>query len=200
MGKYYWMKMHDNFFDRFEIKKLRKIPGGDTYTIIYLKLLILSLNTDGKIPFERLESNIVKEIALKINEDDTSVEMAVNALQMLKLLEEVDGDVELPEHSKVTGNAKLPPPSRKALPNKIKKSYGQYNNVKLSDDDLQKLADFFGSDIIRNQKIEDMSLYLKSKGDKYKDHCATLMTWGRKDGFGTKKRTPKKKFDVNDWV
>ena len=35
--KYYWLKLKDDFFNSREIKKLRRIAGGDTYTIIYLK-------------------------------------------------------------------------------------------------------------------------------------------------------------------
>lgn len=197
MAKYYWLKLHDNFFDRIEIKKLRKMPGGDTLTIIYLKLLLLSLNTDGKIIYEKLESSIVKELALKIGEEELSIEMALSALTFLNLIEEVEGDVELSEHKKVVGASA----SRKSLPEKIKKKYGQFQNVKLSDEEIVKLEAFFGSATIMNQRIEDMSVYLKSKGDKYKDHYATLMNWGRKDGFGkARKRTPKKSFDQEDWV
>ena len=132
MARYYWLKLHDNFFDKYEIRKLRKIPGGDTYTIIYLKLLLYTMNTDGKIPFEGLESHIHKEIALKINEDETSVEMTLNALKMLKLLEEREGDVAFPEHEKVTG-AIAPKPSKKALPENKPKMYGTFENVPLSD-------------------------------------------------------------------
>ena len=39
--KYYWLRLKNNFFQQKEIKKLRKIAGGDTYTIIYLKLTFL---------------------------------------------------------------------------------------------------------------------------------------------------------------
>lgn len=35
--RYYWLKLPDGFFRQKAIKKLRKIAGGDTYTIIYLK-------------------------------------------------------------------------------------------------------------------------------------------------------------------
>jgi hypothetical protein len=35
--RYYWLKLQDGFFDSKRIKKLRKLAGGDTYTIIYLK-------------------------------------------------------------------------------------------------------------------------------------------------------------------
>ena len=41
--KYYWLKLDRHFFGNARIKKLRKLAGGDTYTIIYLKLLLLML-------------------------------------------------------------------------------------------------------------------------------------------------------------
>ena len=41
--KYYWLKLGDEFFGDKTIKKLRKIAGGDTYTIIYLKMLLLAV-------------------------------------------------------------------------------------------------------------------------------------------------------------
>lgn len=200
MARYYWLKLHDNFFDKFEIKKLRKIPGGDTYTIIYLKLLILTRNTGGIYNFKGMESHVHKEIALDINEDESAVELALNALKMLKLLEEKEGDVALPEHEQVIG-AVAPKPSRNALPENIKKKYGKFNNVKLSDKELVDLKEFFGSEDIMWDRVDDLSLYLKSKGDKYKSHCATLMTWGRKDGFGKKQSKSKKaEFKEDNWL
>ena len=39
--KYYWLKLKEGFFEQKIIKKLRKIAGGDTYVIIYLKMQLL---------------------------------------------------------------------------------------------------------------------------------------------------------------
>ena len=48
MGKrYYWLKLPDDFFRQKPIKKLRKIAGGDTYTIIYLKMLLIAMKQDS---------------------------------------------------------------------------------------------------------------------------------------------------------
>ena len=197
MARYYWLKLHDNFFDKYEIRKLRKIPGGDTYTIIYLKLLLYTMNTDGKIPFEGLETHIHKEIALKINEDETSVEMTLNALKMLKLLEEKEGDVAFPEHEKVTG-AIAPKPSKKALPENKPKMYGTFENVPLSDAQYEKALKFYGSAGLLENRINDMSVYCKAKGKKYKDYGAALIQWGRKDGIkGTAK---KEEFKEDNWL
>ena len=41
--RYFWLKLDRHFFNNARIKKLRRLAGGDTYTIIYLKLLLLSI-------------------------------------------------------------------------------------------------------------------------------------------------------------
>ena len=51
--KYFWLKLKDNFFNQKEIKKLRRIAGGDTYTIIYLKLQLLSIKKEGVIDADK---------------------------------------------------------------------------------------------------------------------------------------------------
>ena len=45
--RYYWLKLQDGFFTSKRIKKLRRLAGGDTYTIIYLKMQLLAMKTDG---------------------------------------------------------------------------------------------------------------------------------------------------------
>lgn len=55
--KYYWLKMTDQFFEDKAIKKLRKIAGGDTYTIIYLKMLLTAIKQGNKMYFEGIEDD-----------------------------------------------------------------------------------------------------------------------------------------------
>lgn len=50
--RYYWLKLPDGFFRQKAIKKLRKIAGGDTYTIIYLKMLLVAMKQDGRLEIE----------------------------------------------------------------------------------------------------------------------------------------------------
>lgn len=90
--KYYWLKLMGDFFTQPKIKKLRKIAGGDTYTIIYLKLQLLSLKNDGKLFFEGIEDNIIEEIALTIDEDVDNVQVTFQYLLNQGLIEEVTQD------------------------------------------------------------------------------------------------------------
>jgi predicted phage replisome organizer len=93
MGKkYYWLQLKDDFFNQKEIKKLRKIAGGDTYTVIYLKMLLLSLKNDGKLYFDGVEENFAEEISLEIDEEIDNVKIVVMFLLKNNLIEEISED------------------------------------------------------------------------------------------------------------
>ncbi len=86
--RYYWLKLHEGFFDDPIIKKLRKIAGGDTYTCIYLKMMLMSVKTEGILIYEGIESSLEKELALKLDEEEENVKIVINYLFSFKLLEE----------------------------------------------------------------------------------------------------------------
>lgn len=62
--RYYWLKLMDDFFDSKRIKKLRKMAGGDTYTIIYLKMQLLSLKKVAIWNTLVLKMNFTKRLPL----------------------------------------------------------------------------------------------------------------------------------------
>lgn len=90
--KYYWLKLKDDFFMTREVKKLRRIAGGDTYTIIYLKLQLLSIKREGLIMYEGTESSLTEQLALELDEDEDNVKMTVAFLQANKLIEQLSED------------------------------------------------------------------------------------------------------------
>ncbi|WP_159338659.1 phage replisome organizer N-terminal domain-containing protein [Streptococcus dysgalactiae] len=85
--RYYWLKLKEDFFTGKRIKRLRKISGGDTYTIIYLKLLLLSLKDSGKLYYDGVETDFIKELALTIDETEDDVMVTVNYLVGQGLME-----------------------------------------------------------------------------------------------------------------
>ena len=76
--RYYWLRFRDDFFDSKRIKKLRRMAGGDTYVIIYLKMQLKALKTDGVLEFTGIEQEFADELALDIDEsaDDVRVVLA----------------------------------------------------------------------------------------------------------------------------
>lgn len=85
--KYFWLKLKEGFFKEKEIKKLRKIAGGDTYTIIYLKLMLLSLSDAGRLFYDEIEDSFAEELALEIDEEPENVKVTLIYLQQMGLLE-----------------------------------------------------------------------------------------------------------------
>lgn len=67
----------------------------------------------------------------------------------------------------------------------VNNTYGEFKNVKLTDEEYQKLKD---KNLL--PYIETLSSYMASKGKKYKSHYATILNWSRKE--------PEKK-DVPIW-
>lgn len=88
--KYYWLKLPNDFFQTKEIKRLRRIAGGDTFTVIYLKMMLKTLATDGRLYYEGYENNFVSELAMDIDEDEQNVEITVQYLMRYGLLQMVD--------------------------------------------------------------------------------------------------------------
>lgn len=88
--RYYWVKLKEDFFKDKAIKKLRKIAGGDTYTIIYLKLMLRSMETEGKLYYDGLEDTFCDELALDIDEDAENVKVTVMYLIKCGLIKEVN--------------------------------------------------------------------------------------------------------------
>lgn len=84
--RYFWLKLKNDFFSQKEIKMLRRIAGGDTYTIIYLKMLLKSLKNDGKIYYDGIADNMIEEIALDIDEDVDNVQITFNFLMNKNLI------------------------------------------------------------------------------------------------------------------
>ena len=102
--RYYWLKLPKNFFEDKAIKRLRQIAGGDTYTIIYLKMLLKSMEDDGKLFYEGIEDTICDEIALDINERADDVQVTMNYLEKKGLLVVTDSEVELPRLTEMVGS------------------------------------------------------------------------------------------------
>ena len=99
---------------------------------------------------------------------------------------DVDIDVDVDNDCDIGLKEKI---NKKEKPQKHK--YGQYQNVLLSDDELEKLKTEFPVDW--EERIERVSEYCASKGVTYKNYLATIRAWARKE---RPKIVPVKKNDV----
>lgn len=85
-GRLFWLKLEQTFFGQKEIKALRRIEGGDTYTLIYLKMMLASLADNGKLFFDGFGNSFADEMSLALDEDLDVVEATINFLSQYGLL------------------------------------------------------------------------------------------------------------------
>lgn len=88
--RYYWLRLHDDFFSSIRIKKLRRMAGGDTYLIIYLKMQLKAMKTDGVLTWKGIEQDFVDELALDLDEEPDNVRVTLAYLLSCGLAESDD--------------------------------------------------------------------------------------------------------------
>ncbi|MFR6886211.1 DnaD domain protein [Streptococcus pneumoniae] len=95
---YFWLKIDKKFFDNIFIKRLKTVPGGYTMTVIYIRLMLESLESDCILYYEGYFNNLKEELALKldVSEDDIDMTMAYFTKCSLIQIDE-DKNAELPQ-------------------------------------------------------------------------------------------------------
>lgn len=103
--KFWWLKLKEGYFNSMEMRLLRKAAGGEVFTIIYLKMQLASLRTDGVISYNGYDETLAKEVAFAIGEDEEDVANAIAILRRYKLIEDItDTSFFIPEAVANTGS------------------------------------------------------------------------------------------------
>lgn len=158
--RYYWLKLKDDFFDSRKMKKLRKVAGGDTYTIIYLKLQLLSINNEGVIEFEGTDEDIYHQLALDIDEEIDDIKMTLAFCNANDLIEYVNDDVFLNEVPALIGSESQS--ARRVRKHRKKKKALQSNTQALQGNtDVTKC----NTEIDNREKIIDKEIEIEIRDD-----------------------------------
>ena len=192
MAKYYWLKLKGDFFTQKYIKKLRRVAGGDTYTIIYLKMMLLSMENDGKLVYDGLEKTFEEELALVLDEEADNVRFTLMFLEQYNLMEELpESEFLLPEACDSIGkegtsaarmrkhreDRKLKLEEKEAKKKKVEDSKINYaENVKLTEVEYKKLVDKYGQ-IKTDKMIEKLNIAKDANGRTYKSDYSAILNW-----------------------
>lgn len=111
------------------------------------------------------EQNRLRQQAFRERQKQKEIEHNVSVTLHNAIEEDIEEDIEYKEKI-----------YKKEKPTKNK--YGEFNNVRLTDDEYNKLADKV---IKREYYIEQLSTYIEQTGKRYKSHYATILNWHRRD-------------------
>ena len=190
--KYYYLKLKESYFDDDAIVLLESMPDGILYSNILLKLYLKSLKNGGKLQLDENIPYTAQMIATLTRQQVGTVERAARLANKalppprtngghlsdirppeIEIKKEIDIEIEK-ERELETGQA----PAR---------SYGRYNNVFLSDTELDELKAELPDKW--EYYIDRLSTHIASKGTKYRSHAATIYKWAQEDEA---KKPPKK--------
>lgn len=88
---YFWLKVDKKFFDNLFIKRLKQTPGGYTMIVIYIRLMLESLEDDCILYYEGYFDNLVQELALKLDVTEDDINMTMAYFTKCGLIQ-IDGD------------------------------------------------------------------------------------------------------------
>lgn len=78
--RYYWLKLNNTYFNQLEQKKMRRQKHGKDMQIIYLRMMLLSIDKGGFIYYQGVYDTIEEELAEEFSED---VELVRDTLKYL---------------------------------------------------------------------------------------------------------------------
>lgn len=169
--RYYWLKLKDDFFKSRKMKKLRKVAGGDTYTIIYLKLQLLSINNDGIIEFEGTDEDIFHQLALDIDEEIDDIKMTVAFCTANDLIEYQEQDLFLSDVPELIGSEGAS--ARRVRKHRLKQEKAEQKALQSNGQSLQSNSRVTKCnteiDIDKDIDIENRDIYSRAGLDRASD-------------------------------
>jgi predicted phage replisome organizer len=78
--RYYWMKLKVTYFDQLVQKKMKRQQNGRDMQVIYLRMLLCSLEKDGYIHYQGVYESLEEELA---EEFDEPVELVQQTIQFM---------------------------------------------------------------------------------------------------------------------
>ena len=134
---------------------------------------------------------------LEANTDNPNQTVREFVTKIIDTLNDNDNDNEdsCPNRTRIVHDSSKPSKDNVSKPARHK--YGEYQNVLLSDTDMEKLKAEFPD---WQERIERLSGYIESKGVTYKNHLATIRNWARKDNDGRTNNSGNDAKPVSRWA
>ncbi len=103
--RYFWLKLHQDFFNRDEIRIIESQPNGKDYIIFYLKLMLKSINDNGKLLFKDTIPYTPEMLSSITQTSIDTVRVAIDAFAKLGLITLLDdGALFMQEVQKLVGS------------------------------------------------------------------------------------------------
>ena len=78
--RYYWLKLKNTYFNHISQKKMKRQEHGKEMQVIYLRMMLHSIDSEGYIYYQGVYDSLAEELA---EEFDESVELINSTIKYL---------------------------------------------------------------------------------------------------------------------
>ncbi|VED90904.1 replication protein [Streptococcus equinus] len=166
---YFWLKVDKKFFENVFIKRLKNMNGGYAITVIYIRLMLESLESDCILYYDGFLESLVEELAIKLDVSEDDINMTMAYFTKCGLIQiDTEGNAELPQ-----AKAMLESETNWAKYKREKRKNGQ---TPTQLDNVQLMSNQCPTEIDIDKEIElkkDINLDIKSEVDTRENQSAT---------------------------
>ena len=102
--RYFWLKLKKTYFNQLEQKKMKRQEHGKEMQVIYLRMMLLCLDTDGVIYYQGVYDTIEEELAEEFDEPLELVRKTVEFLKDNHMISVSEDGLNVPEAVKCVGS------------------------------------------------------------------------------------------------
>lgn len=164
--RYYWLKLNNTYFNQLEQKKMRRQEHGKDMQIIYLRMMLLSIDKGGFIYYQGVYDTIEEELAEEFSEDVELVRATLKYLSennMMTLNE--NSDCFLPQAVECTGSESYSAERMRRMRKKSKVSQCDAS-VTAGDEEIEKELD---KEIEHRERVDYQQI-----ADLYNETCVSF--------------------------
>lgn len=103
--RYFWLKLQATYFSQLEQKKMKKQEHGKDMQIVYLRMMLLSLDKSGYIYYQGVYDSLEEELSEEFDEPVDIIKETLDYLMANNMISiDENSDCFVPESLKLTGS------------------------------------------------------------------------------------------------
>lgn len=102
--RFYWMKLPSDYFRQLLQRKMRKQINGSEMQLVYLQMLLYSIDKNARFPYQGVYDTVEEEIAEELDADLDLVKDTVKFLEENQKVERSENGLHLFEAEKMVGS------------------------------------------------------------------------------------------------
>lgn len=102
--RFYWMKLPSDYFRQLFQRKMKKQTNGSKMQVVYLQMLLYSIDKNAIFPYQGVYETIEEEIAEELDENLELVKETVKFLEENQRVERTENGLHLFEAEKMVGS------------------------------------------------------------------------------------------------